>query len=295
MPVPDGHGYPLNDTHLVMDRKLIREDFVRRSFRSKKPPSPDIPKQDQPSAISLAMMDKPSTSPVDAERSSACVAVSSAITDRFYDQKSQKSSYEVTSLGIAPKKSEFPNRVPTVNKTVPIQLKSFNSHQPTNGNVEDQSHNHHAEEDVLQSLEKQIIDMEKGIAMKKVDEVLARNKIDVKINNIEKSFTRGETTRNSTGGSGVGVPTSAAAVRGRAVSNLLKSGISDMEQGGLVTETDGARSTKPSFSRGENTRSSTGASQPPRRALIRTASDTQNTTVKTPPRRPPPPQQKVYQ
>ncbi|XP_077283664.1 serine/threonine-protein kinase MARK2-like isoform X2 [Arctopsyche grandis] len=275
-----------------MDRKLIREDFVRKSFRTKKPPPPDIPKQDQPSAISLAMMDNPPASAVDAERSSACVAVSSAINDHFYDQKSQKSAYEVTSSGIAPKKLEFPNRVPTVNRAVPIQLKSFNCHQPTNGNAEDQIHNNHGQDsaDVLQSLEKQITEMEKGITMKKkVDEVLARNKIDMKINKAEKSFTRGETIRNSTGGS---VPTPTAAVRGRAVSNLLKSGISDMEQGGLVTETDGARSTKMSFSRGENTRSSTGASQTPRRALTRTTSDSQSTTVKTPPKRPPPPQQK---
>lgn len=262
---------------------MDRRDFIRRSVRPKKPESPEAEDgSSTPSPISLAMMDKPPpASPTEAERSSACVTISNTVNDRLYDQKTQKTSYEVTSSGIAPKKLEFPNRVPTVNRAIPIHLKSFESNQ-TNGDG-------HAEDsaDVLHSLEQQITEMEKGIALKKVADSV-KNNDDVK--KTKQNFTRGENTRNSTGGSGSGLPDPHSNVRGRAVSNLLKSGISDMEPGGLVTsEVDGARPTRPAFNRSDNTRSSTGATQPVKRPLARTASDTQGSVVKTPPRRPPPP------
>lgn len=271
---------------------MDRRDISRRSLRPKKLESQEAEDgKGKPSPISLAMMDKPPPpSPTDAERSSACVAISNTVNDRLYDQKTQKTSYEILSSGIAPKRLEFSTRAPTVNRATPIHLKSFESNQ-TNGDGQAKD-----SADVLHSLEQQITEMEKGIAIKKIADSVKDNIESVK--KTKQNFTRGENTRNSTGGTGLGAteaPT--AAVRGRAVSNLLKSGISEMEPGGLATtETDGARPTRPAFNRGDNTRSSTGATtQPVRRPLARTASDTQGSVVKTPPRRPPPPHQaQVY-
>lgn len=296
-----------------MDRKLNREDFIRKSFRIPPRKPTETPPEEQrtngqakdaekPSAISLAMMDKPLPSN-NADRSSACVAVSSTLENKLYDNKLQKTAYET---GVPAKIREFPNRVPWVNRTVPIQLKSFKApdipNGPTtytNGTTKTYSDNTtvikiKGSNDMLDNLEKQISEMEKGIALNEKkgdpgspkDEVFVRtrygeheNLLNTGISEIStdalggklpvddgrSAFNRSEGTRHSTGGAN---PVGIADVRGRALSNLLKSGLSDAVVGKDVMETDGARPSK-GFTRGEATRNSTGGSHAPTTAASR--------------------------
>lgn len=112
-----------------MERKLTREDFMRKSFRTPRvSPAPDgqepnVNGAPPPSPVSLAMLER----------------------------TPQRTQYEVTSSGIAPKRLE-------INRAHPIHLKSFQSPDPP-----DESTPTAPSDDVLRKLERQIGEMERGL------------------------------------------------------------------------------------------------------------------------------------
>ncbi|CAB3232642.1 unnamed protein product [Arctia plantaginis] len=115
-----------------MERKLTREDFMRKSFRAPRvtPASegqePSVNGAPPPSPVSLAMLERTPLTP--------------------------RAQYEVTTSGIAPKRLE-------INRAHPIHLKSFQSSDPP-----DDSNNTAApSDDVLRKLERQIGEMERGL------------------------------------------------------------------------------------------------------------------------------------
>ncbi|XP_050555660.1 serine/threonine-protein kinase MARK2 isoform X14 [Spodoptera frugiperda] len=115
-----------------MERKLTREDFMRKSFRAPKvSPAPEgqeptVNGAPPPSPVSLAMLERNSQPP-------------------------QRTQYEITSSGIAPKRLE-------INRAHPIHLKSFQSPEPP-----DDTAPMPPSDDVLRKLERQIGEMERGL------------------------------------------------------------------------------------------------------------------------------------
>ncbi|XP_047541120.1 serine/threonine-protein kinase MARK2-like isoform X5 [Vanessa atalanta] len=114
-----------------MERKLTREDFMRKSFRAPRvSPAPDSPTATvngapPPSPVSLAMLERTSQTP--------------------------RTEYELTSSGIAPKRLEL-------NRAHPIHLKSFQATDPPEDNGPTPP-----SDDVLRKLERQIGEMERGL------------------------------------------------------------------------------------------------------------------------------------
>ncbi|XP_073965907.1 serine/threonine-protein kinase MARK2-like isoform X4 [Choristoneura fumiferana] len=114
-----------------MERKLTREDFMRKSFRAPRtsPASennePAVNGAPPPSPVSLSMLER--------------------------TPQPTRAQYEVTTAGIAPKRLEF-------NRTHPIHLKSFQTPEPL-----DDSSNVPPSDDVLRKLERQIGEMERGL------------------------------------------------------------------------------------------------------------------------------------
>lgn len=114
-----------------MERKLTREDFMRKSFRAPRvSPAPEgqeptVNGAPPPSPVSLAMLER-NTTP-------------------------QRTQYEVTSSGIAPKRLE-------INRAHPIHLKSFQAPDPP-----DDAAPMPPSDDVLRKLERQIGEMERGL------------------------------------------------------------------------------------------------------------------------------------
>ncbi|VVC95685.1 unnamed protein product [Leptidea sinapis] len=112
-----------------MERKLTREDFMRKSFRAPRvspapqSPNPNLNGDPPPSPVSLAMLER----------------------------TPQRTQYEVTSTGIAPKRLEL-------NRAHPIHLKSF---QATESPEDDAPAP--PSDDVLRKLERQIGEMERGL------------------------------------------------------------------------------------------------------------------------------------
>ncbi|CAH0718573.1 unnamed protein product, partial [Brenthis ino] len=111
-----------------MERKLTREDFMRKSFRGPRvSPAPESPGAvngaPPPSPVSLAMLER----------------------------TPQRTEYEVTSSGIAPKRLEL-------NRAHPIHLKSFQATEPPDDNGPTPP-----SDDVLRKLERQIGEMERGL------------------------------------------------------------------------------------------------------------------------------------
>ncbi|XP_052742721.1 serine/threonine-protein kinase MARK2 isoform X3 [Bicyclus anynana] len=112
-----------------MERKLTREDFMRRSFRAPRvSPAPEptaaVNGAPPPSPVSLSMLERTPQAP--------------------------RTEYEVTSAGIAPKRLE-------INRTHPIHLKSFAAEPPDDNGPTPPS------DDVLRKLERQIGEMERGL------------------------------------------------------------------------------------------------------------------------------------
>lgn len=114
-----------------MERKLTREDFMRKSFRAPRvSPAPDgleptVNGAPPPSPVSLAMLERTSHAP--------------------------RAQYEVTTSGIAPKRLE-------INRTHPIHLKSFQAPEPPDDVAPTPP-----SDDVLRKLERQIGEMERGL------------------------------------------------------------------------------------------------------------------------------------
>ncbi|XP_026743527.1 MAP/microtubule affinity-regulating kinase 3-like isoform X4 [Trichoplusia ni] len=114
-----------------MERKLTREDFMRKSFRAPRvSPAPEgqepaVNGAPPPSPVSLAMLERTS--------------------------QAQRTQYEVTSSGIAPKRLE-------INRAHPIHLKSFQAPEPP-----DDAAPLPPSDDVLRKLERQIGEMERGL------------------------------------------------------------------------------------------------------------------------------------
>ncbi|CAH2987333.1 unnamed protein product [Chilo suppressalis] len=114
----------------MMERKLTREDFMRKSFRAPRvSPAPDNPEPSvngapPPSPVSLAML------------------------ERIPPQRTQ---YEFTSAGIAPKRLE-------ISRAHPIHLKSFQAPEPPDENAPTPP-----SDEVLRKLERQIGEMERGL------------------------------------------------------------------------------------------------------------------------------------
>ncbi|XP_047037666.1 MAP/microtubule affinity-regulating kinase 3-like isoform X4 [Helicoverpa zea] len=114
-----------------MERKLTREDFMRKSFRAPRvSPAPEgqeptVNGAPPPSPVSLAMLERMPTT--------------------------QRTQYEVTSSGIAPKRLE-------INRAHPIHLKSFQAPEPP-----DDTAPMPPSDDVLRKLERQIGEMERGL------------------------------------------------------------------------------------------------------------------------------------
>ncbi|XP_039761681.1 serine/threonine-protein kinase MARK2-like isoform X6 [Pararge aegeria] len=112
-----------------MERKLTREDFMRKSFRAPRvSPAPEptatVNGAPPPSPVSLAMLERTPQTP--------------------------RAEYEVTSAGIAPKRLEL-------NRAHPIHLKSFQVEPPDDNGPTPPS------DDVLRKLERQIGEMERGL------------------------------------------------------------------------------------------------------------------------------------
>lgn len=112
-----------------MERKLTREDFMRKSFRAPRvspapEPQPTVNGAPPPSPVSLAMLEKTPQTP--------------------------RAEYEVTAAGIAPKRLEL-------NRAHPIHLKSFQAEPPDDSGPTPPS------DDVLRKLERQIGEMERGL------------------------------------------------------------------------------------------------------------------------------------
>lgn len=169
-----------------MERKLTREDFMRKSFRAPKPTSAPEPAEPAvngappPSPVSLSMLDKSSPT--------------------------QRAQYEVTASGIAPKRLH------------PIHLKSFKAPEPP-----DDPAPAAPSDDVLRKLERQIGEMERGLERAKngaatVDERVRyhehENLLRTGVSSVggggylpadsdtehdPPAFDRNETTRSSTG------------------------------------------------------------------------------------------------
>ncbi|XP_013145412.1 PREDICTED: MAP/microtubule affinity-regulating kinase 3-like [Papilio polytes] len=111
-----------------MERKLTREDFIRKSFRAPRAvqsPETQGTNGPQPPLVSLAMLER--------------------------TPQPTRAQYEVTASGIAPKRLE-------INRTHPIHLKSFQTPDPPdeNGPIP-------PSDDVLRKLERQIGEMERGL------------------------------------------------------------------------------------------------------------------------------------
>ncbi|XP_047999948.1 MAP/microtubule affinity-regulating kinase 3-like isoform X7 [Leguminivora glycinivorella] len=113
-----------------MERKLTREDFMRKSFRAPRTsPAPEnhepaVNGAPPPSPVSLSMLERTAQPP--------------------------RTQYEITSSGIAPKRLEF-------NRAHPIHLKSFQAPEPPDET------NTPPSDDVLRTLERQIGEMERGL------------------------------------------------------------------------------------------------------------------------------------
>ncbi|XP_045781302.1 serine/threonine-protein kinase MARK2-like isoform X6 [Maniola jurtina] len=112
-----------------MERKLTREDFMRKSFRAPRvspasDPSATVNGAPPPSPVSLSMLERTPLTP--------------------------RAEYEVTASGIAPKKLEL-------NRAHPIHLKSFQAEPPDDNGPAPPS------DDVLRKLERQIGEMERGL------------------------------------------------------------------------------------------------------------------------------------
>lgn len=119
------------DLWLKMERKLTREDFMRKSFRAPRASqtpeaqSPSVNGAPPPSPVSLAMLER--------------------------TPQASRAQYEVTSSGIAPKRLEL-------NRAHPIHLRSFQTPDPP-----DDGANTAPSDDVLRKLERQIGEMERGL------------------------------------------------------------------------------------------------------------------------------------
>lgn len=174
-----------------MERKLTREDFMRKSFRAPRvspvpdPQEPAVNGAPPPSPVSLAMLER--------------------------TPQPQRTQYEVTSSGIAPKKLE-------INRAHPIHLKSFQTPDLPDDNTTAPS------DDVLRKLERQIGEMERGLERAQngnvsVDERVRyaehENLLRTGVSSVGGGgylpadsdtehdvvpFNRNETTRSSTGG-----------------------------------------------------------------------------------------------
>ncbi|KAI5633819.1 serine/threonine-protein kinase MARK2-like isoform X1 [Phthorimaea operculella] len=178
-----------------MERKLTREDFMRKSFRAPRvSPAPEqeptVNGAPPPSPVSLAMLER--------------------------TPQPQRTQYELTSSGIAPKKLE-------INRAHPIHLKSFQDppDEPAPAPPSD---------DVLRKLERQIGEMERGLERQQNGTVAddVERRVDERVRYAEHEnllrtgvssvgggkylaadsdtehdptpFNRNETTRSSTGG-----------------------------------------------------------------------------------------------
>ncbi|CAH2061948.1 unnamed protein product, partial [Iphiclides podalirius] len=113
-----------------MERKLTREDFMRKSFRS--------PRISQTPEAQATVNGAPPPSPV-----------SLAMLERT--PQATRAQYEVTSSGIAPKRLEL-------NRAHPIHLKSFQTPEPP-----DEGGPTAPSDEVLRKLERQIGEMERGL------------------------------------------------------------------------------------------------------------------------------------
>lgn len=126
--VSDRYDFKILNGLLKMERKLTREDFMRKSFRTKAAPAievePTVNGAPPPSPVSLAMLER--------------------------NPQTQRTQYEMTSSGIAPKRLE-------INKAHPIHLKSFQTEPP------DEPAPVAPSDDVLRKLERQIGEMERGL------------------------------------------------------------------------------------------------------------------------------------
>lgn len=175
-----------------MERKLTREDFMRKSFRS--PRASRTPETQEP-----AVNGAPPPSPV-----------SLAMLERAPQQA--RAQYEVTPSGIAPKKLE-------INRAHPIHLKSFQAPDPPDENAPTPP-----SDEVLRKLERQIGEMERGLERAQNGTVAVDERVryaehenllrtgvssvggggylpaDSDTEHDAVPFNRNETTRSSTGG-----------------------------------------------------------------------------------------------
>lgn len=175
-----------------MERKLTREDFMRKSFRAPRvSPAPEgqeptVNGAPPPSPVSLAMLERNPTP--------------------------QRTQYEVTSTGIAPKRLE-------INRAHPIHLKSFQAPDPP-----DDTAPMPPSDDVLRKLERQIGEMERGLERAQNGTVAVDERVryaehenllrtgvssvggggylpaDSDTEHDDRTFNRNESTRSSTGG-----------------------------------------------------------------------------------------------
>ncbi|KAM3968935.1 LOW QUALITY PROTEIN: par-1 [Aphomia sociella] len=174
-----------------MERKLTREDFMRKSFRAPRlsaaqqdSQEPAVNGAPPPSPVSLAMLER----------------------------TPQRTQYEVTTSGIAPKRLEL-------NRAHPIHLKSFQTSEPP-----DETAPTPPSDDVLRKLERQIGEMEKGLERAQNGNVSVDERVryaehenllrtgvssvggggylpaDSDTEHDAVPFNRNETTRSSTGG-----------------------------------------------------------------------------------------------
>lgn len=187
--VSDRYDFKILSRSLKMERKLTREDFMRKSFRMKATPAteqePTVNGAPPPSPVSLAMLER--------------------------NPQPQRAYYEVTSSGIAPKRLE-------INKAHPIHLKSFQTEPP------DEPAPVAPSDDVLRTLERQIGEMERGMERTQNGSVAVNERVryaehenllrtgvssvvggqylaaDSDTEHDVTPFKRNETTRSSTGG-----------------------------------------------------------------------------------------------
>ncbi|XP_059047960.1 MAP/microtubule affinity-regulating kinase 3-like [Achroia grisella] len=173
-----------------MERKLTREDFMRKSFRaprlsaSQQPAESTVNGAPPPSPVSLVMLDR----------------------------TTQRSPYDVHTSGISPKRLEL-------NRAHPIHLKSFQTPEPPDENAPAPP-----SDDVLLKLERQIGEMEKGLERAQNGNVSVDERVryaehenllrtgvsavggggylpaDSDTEHDSVPFKRNETTRSSTGG-----------------------------------------------------------------------------------------------
>ncbi|CAG5059891.1 unnamed protein product [Parnassius apollo] len=175
-----------------MERKLTREDFMRKSFRAPRlsqtpeAQSPTVNGAPPPSPVSLAMLER--------------------------TPQASRAKHEVASTGIVPKRLEL-------NRAHPIHLKSFQTPDPPDENGPTPP-----SDDVLRKLERQIGEMERGLERAQngnveVDERVRyaehENLLRTGVSSVGGGgylptdsdtehdvvpFNRNETTRSSTGG-----------------------------------------------------------------------------------------------